>query len=171
MMPRSQPQMLPQAPNPTWPPNQAQARPSAAAQTARTPGFIPVQPLPVPPAPTIRGQSAEEAKPAPVWPTPGVVAAVAAPPLPPAPLAIPAPEQLGLSPARPMEPVQLDWAAARTRLDQLGATCFHLEKLDNGWRFTCLLPTAEAGKQRRIDVEAATEAEAVQAALERAEKK
>jgi hypothetical protein len=168
MMPRSMPQMLPQSPNSQRSPVQAPARSAPTAQAGRAPGFIPVQPLPVPQAPTIRGQSPEEPKPAPVWPPPGVVAAAAAPP---APLAIPAPEQLGLAAMRPVETARLDWAAARTRLDRLGATCFYLEKLDSGWRFTCLLPTAEAGKQRRIDVEAASEAEAVQVALERAEKK
>jgi hypothetical protein len=64
----------------------------------------------------------------------------------------------------------LDWDSARRRLTGVGASSFHLERLaPEGYRFTCLLPTANANRSHRVEAVAATEAEAVQLALNRAE--
>ncbi len=95
-----------------------------------------------------------------------------APPVtrPPARLAIPSPQQLGIAPAGGSTTAAVDWNAARHRLDRLGAVYFHVEKLDaGGYRFTCLLPTAQRGHTHRVETVAATEAEAVHLALARAE--
>jgi hypothetical protein len=87
----------------------------------------------------------------------------------PAPLMLPSPEQLGIS--RPLAALNtLDWTDAHRRLDQLGAVCFHLEKLpQGGYRFTCLLPTAEAAKRHRVEATGATEADVVRLALDQSE--
>jgi hypothetical protein len=80
---------------------------------------------------------------------------------------MPTPEQLGV--ARAAES-GVDWDAARRRLRDVGAVCFQLDHTPQGaCRFTCLLPTGETGRNHRVEVEAATEAEAVRLALERAE--
>jgi hypothetical protein len=48
--------------------------------------------------------------------------------------------------------------------------CFHLEKLTpGGYRFSCLLPTAQPGRTHRIEAEAVTETEVVRLALAKAE--
>jgi hypothetical protein len=83
---------------------------------------------------------------------------------------MPSPEQLGVVRAKPAAGDGVDWTAARRRLERLGATCFHLEKLaPNGYRFTCLLPTAQTGRAHHVEAVAATEAEAVRLALEKSE--
>jgi hypothetical protein len=83
-------------------------------------------------------------------------------------LSMPTPEQLGVAAVRPADAV--DWASARQRLDRLGAACFQLEKsAPDGFRFVCLLPTAQSGRTHRIETRATTEAEAVRTALEQAE--
>ena len=113
----------------------------------------PPRPAQAPP-PKVRAQSPEEPKPA----------------ARSTPLVMPTPEQLGIgSSARPA-PAAADWSAARRRLELLGASCFQLEKRPaGGYRFVCLLPTAQPGRSHRIEAEADTEAEAVRVALERAE--
>ncbi len=91
-------------------------------------------------------------------------------PLPPANriLRIPAPEDLGVQAARLS--ASLDWAAVHARLDQLGATCFHLERLPEGsYRFTCLLPTSQRDRQHRIEASGADKADTIRLALSRAE--
>src|SRR5688572_30824970 len=98
-------------------------RPQAAAAPARPPA----------PRPTVRLQSGDDLVPPPAAPRP-------------APLNMPSPEQLGVNTARPGHE-SIDWNAAHRRLNQLGATCFRIDKLDDGrWRATCLLPTAQQGK-------------------------
>src|SRR5260221_6986336 len=84
----------------------------------------------------IRGQSGEE--PAPKPPVKGPAPAVTL-----AKVDIPTPEEIGLlGAATPGKPVSsLDWPTARTRLDQLGATFYRLEKApEGGFRFVCALP-------------------------------
>jgi hypothetical protein len=89
---------------------------------------------------------------------------------PPARLTIPTPEQLGVAGAMARSEASVDWSAVHDKLNRLGASCFHLEKLSNGaCRITCLLPTGQEGRSRRIEAEAGSEAEAVRAALARAE--
>jgi hypothetical protein len=89
--------------------------------------------------------------------------------LPPSPVTLPKPEQLGIRKPRPREN-GLDWTDARRRLESLGAVTFQSTKLpEGGCRFTCLLPTDRANYNHRIEAEGATEAEAVRLGLERAE--
>ena len=85
-------------------------------------------------------------------------------------ISIPSPEELGVAQRRPPQNAALDWTEVHTRLDHLGASCFHLEKCSKGRsRVTCLLPTGQQGRSRRIEAEADTEAEAVRTALAKAE--
>lgn len=103
-----------------------------------------------PTPPVVRAQMEEESRPA------------------PARLTLPSPEQLGLaSPTSTGEAT--DWSKAHQRLDQLGAVCFHLDKLPKGCRVVCLLPTTQENRLHRIEVEAGSETEAVRLAIERAE--
>lgn len=82
-------------------------------------------------------------------------------------LQMPSPEQLGVVQANPVAP---DWAEAHRRFDQLGATCFQVERLpQGGCRVVCLLSTGRPDRSHRIEAEALTEAEAVRLALEKAE--
>ncbi len=81
-------------------------------------------------------------------------------------LAMPRPEDLGLTTAA----ATLDWNAIRQRLQQLGALSFRVDQLAaGGHRVTFLLPTADPRRTRQIETTAASEAAAVQLALERAE--
>ena len=82
---------------------------------------------------------------------------------------IPSPEELGVARARAPEISSINWTDVHTRLDRMGANCFHLEKLSGSCRVTCLLPTGQQGRSRRIEAEAETEAEAVRTALAKAE--
>ncbi len=84
-------------------------------------------------------------------------------------LTIPSPEELGVPQTKTSEAGAIDWTAVHNQLNQLGATCFHLERSEGGFRISCLLPTAQAGRTRRIEAEAASEAAAVQATLAKAE--
>jgi hypothetical protein len=92
-------------------------------------------------------------------------------PVAPRPMAraIPSPEELGIAISRSAENASTDWSEVHKRLDQLGATCFHLEKSTGGCRITCLLPTAQEGRTHRIEAEASSEADAVRATLAQAE--
>lgn len=143
------------------PPPQYVQQPPTAVPPPRFPGTPAVNPAP---APRLSRGVAPEAPPTPLR-------LVAADP-PPAPLVMPTPEQLGISaaakPAAP--PAPLDWADVHRRLDRLGITCFHLEKLTpDACRVVCLAPTADPTRQQRIEATGANQAEAVQRALLRAE--
>jgi hypothetical protein len=130
--------------SPVWPPAQ--------------PGLAAGQPAP---ARTFRGQAEEE----PASPAPEPPVEVA-----PAPLTIPSPDQLGVASVRAGNPTSTDWSAAHHRLDQLGALAFHEERIaGGGCRFICVLPTAQPNRMHRIEAEAASEAEAVQLTLDKAE--
>jgi hypothetical protein len=86
----------------------------------------------------------------------------------PAGLAIPSPEQLRLTPAAS---AKVDWSAIRGQLKQLQAACYQLDRVPaGGYRFTCWLPAAQAGKSYRIEAEGFSEAEAVRLCLERADR-
>ncbi|GIW80995.1 MAG: hypothetical protein KatS3mg105_2802 [Gemmatales bacterium] len=84
----------------------------------------------------------------------------------PAPLRLPSPEELGLTASKPV----FDWTAAHRRLEQLGATCFHIERLASGdYRVTAMFTTGSADRTRRIDAEAASAEQAAQMLLEKAD--
>jgi len=86
-----------------------------------------------------------------------------APARPPAPrsVAIPTPEELGIAAAPRRE--ELDWAAARRQMQQLGVVRFEFEDLPGGRaRFCCWV-----GSQK-VQADGDGEAEAVRACLERA---
>jgi len=97
-----------------------------------------------------------------------------APEDPPAPrrLSLPAPEDLGVHPPPDARvSTNLDWNAARAKLDQLGALSFRVDKLASGsHRVTLLLPTQSRDRTRQIETSAESEAAAVQMALEQAER-
>jgi hypothetical protein len=112
-----------------------------------------------PPQPVIRGQAEEEQTPRAVATAPRTVS-----------LSMPSPEELGVTLAPPGETTNVDWTSIHGRLDQLGATCFHLERFgQGGCRITCLLPINQQGKNHRIEAQADNEAEAVRLTLAKAE--
>ncbi len=86
-------------------------------------------------------------------------------------ITLPSPEQLGVvsvsaAPRAVAATDTLDWNAARTRLRQAGALSFQSTQLpQGGWRFTCLLPTAQPNHARHVEATGATEAEAIRLAL------
>jgi hypothetical protein len=87
-----------------------------------------------------------------------------------APIVLPTPEQLGVGLSKESQRKAIDWANVHDRLERLGASCFHQQKVpEGGYRITCLLPTAQSERTHRIEAQAATEAEAVRAVLARAE--
>lgn len=99
------------------------------------------------------------------------------PPTKAAKLVLPTPEELGVV-AAPRAPAAatptetqaaVDWNDAHARLRRLGALRFDLERVSNGHRVTFLLPTDRSDRTHQIEVAAATEAQAVQTALEQAE--
>lgn len=84
----------------------------------------------------------------------------------PTSLQLPAPEQLGVN----SPPSGTDWARVHQRLEQMGAVCFHLDKLSTGnYRVSCVLPSQTPDRTRHIDVEAGSKDEAVTLALAKAE--
>jgi hypothetical protein len=139
---------------PSWPPG-----PAATAQQQRPPIIrgVPPDDPPLPPQmPT---------QPAPI---------PAAPPLPPAPtptpVSIPTPEELGLAGSRQANG-NGDWLPGYRRLLNLGAYSFRIDRVPaGGVQITCLLPAGQAQRVRRVETQAATEAEAVRLAVEEAER-
>jgi hypothetical protein len=85
-------------------------------------------------------------------------------------LHMPSPEELGIGSASPAATPTLDWGAVHSRLNQLGATCFLVQRTAQGsYRISCLLPAGQSGRAHRIEAEAGAEAEAVRLALTRVE--
>lgn len=85
-------------------------------------------------------------------------------------LRLPSPEELGVGAAPAVAQDSSNWSTAQQRLDQLGATCLHMEKLpQGGCRLTCLMVTAQAGRSHRIDVQASSPGQAFTLAVEKAE--
>jgi hypothetical protein len=82
-------------------------------------------------------------------------------------LSLPPPETLGLTPKTVQ--AKVDWNVARARLQQLGATNFRADCLGaEGYRVRILL-TSPAGSLHEIETTAATEAAAVEVALQESE--
>jgi hypothetical protein len=134
-------------------------QPAPAAPVSVPPLRAPVPAVTAPQAacqPTIRAQSGEEHT-------------LATEPRP-APLKIPSPEQLGITSAVPVGSSSPDWGEIHRRLARLGAICLHQEKLaDGSCRFSCVLPTSEAGRVHRVEARAATDAQAALLVVESAE--
>src|SRR5262245_36650312 len=104
----SLPQFVQPAPRQPAPPRFPTGQtPVASAGSAASQSAVANQPPPR----TVRGQSPDE---------PGDNRSTS--------LVLPPPEQLGIVAVKNTE-AAVDWAAAHRRLDQLGATCFHLERL------------------------------------------
>jgi hypothetical protein len=83
---------------------------------------------------------------------------------------IPTPEELGVVAARTATG-NGDWLPGYRRLLDLGAYSFQIDRLPaGGFRITCLLPTGQAQRTRRIETQATTEAEAVSLAVEEAQR-
>jgi hypothetical protein len=151
-MPQQFPQQFPTMPAmqpPQFPTGQAMPRPAPAAPMMAS------GPAPQPRA--VRGVPADEP----------------APEVRPTRLAIPAPEQMGISASAVAASAEtpVDWAAIHRRLDSLGITCFHIERESAGWRVVCLQSCCcTPGKHHRIEAQGSSQGEAVQLALEQAER-
>lgn len=83
---------------------------------------------------------------------------------------LPSPEQLGIALASTGAPADTNWTAGYQRFKELGAVCFRIDKVPQGYRITCLLPTGQPGKEHRIEAEALSETEALRLALNDAER-
>lgn len=81
---------------------------------------------------------------------------------------MPSPEQLGVGRSRTATASSVDWNTVYQQLDRFGALGIQRQHLPSGgYRVACLLPTGQPDRQHRIDVEAASEAEAVRLTLEK----
>jgi hypothetical protein len=82
---------------------------------------------------------------------------------------MPSPGDLGIRVAKAEEP-PVDWNLVDQRLHKLGALSIHRQRLtQGGYRFFFLVPTSQADRVQRVEAVAATEAEAVRLALEKAD--
>lgn len=82
-------------------------------------------------------------------------------------LRMPSPEELGLGASKSHRD-EVDWMKVRERVQALGLSSFHLQKLpEGGFRFVCLVPTKNG--DHRIQAESISEAEAIERALTQAE--
>ena len=144
-----------QVPQP-WPPRSTQP-------TAQQPQFKPMataqQPMP---APTARGHR-EELPDALMKPPTAAVKL--------APLSMPSPEELGVTPTAPAAAlVKVDWNETRDRLQRMGCVGFQTAKIGDGrHRVVVTLRTNRVDQEQNIEAVAATEGEAVVAVLARAE--
>lgn len=114
------------------------------------------------PRPLVRAQAPDE-PPAAARPAPAQSQPMA--------LRIPSPEELGIGrgDAALASPARVDWSAVHGRLDQLGATCFLMQRNPDGIRVSCLLPAGQQGKSRHVEARASSEAEAVRLTLAKVE--
>ena len=134
-----------------------------APQTYAPPGqqYAPRAQAPAPAAPrpaapaVVRGQRPEDPPASERRPEPRVA------------LSLPPPEQLGIG--APTPAADVDWNAVHRRLHNLGSTSYQSQRTADGYRFTCLLPTADPSRTQRVEAQAASEAEAIRVALNRAE--
>ena len=114
-----------------------------------------------------RGKPYEEPPPLPILPAPAPVQ-----PVSPAPLSLPSPAALGVAPtARPAPTAaQVDWNAVHERMQRLGSVGVQSVPLSDGrHRVALTLPTNQVDQVHHVEAIAATEAEAVTAALVNAE--
>jgi hypothetical protein len=135
----------PQGGSGNWAPPQTQPPNMQYIQQAATRGLL------------ARGQAPDEAPAAPT-----TVAAEERP----VTLHIPSPGELGIETGQHGVHSDLDWAVIHSRLDQLGATCFQMQKtLEGGYRISCLLPTGRQGETHHVEAVAVSESDAVRLAL------
>ena len=143
------PEMLRPVENGTEPPPRyAQGSPKNPSKPVPNPGVL------------VRAQAADERQPR------------GASTVPTAKLMMPSPEELGLAAgaAPGSSPSRSEWTTARQRLDTLGASYYRLEKADAGFRFACSLPYhSDPNRERHFECVAATEADAIRAALAQVE--
>jgi len=86
------------------------------------------------------------------------------------PVRIPTPEQLGVASTRGgSRPTGFDWARVHQRLKELGSVGFQFEQTTSGYKVVCKLATAEFGRSHTVEGRGATEAEAAEQMLNRAE--
>lgn len=87
------------------------------------------------------------------------------------PLSLPTPEKLGIAgqtPAAPAAPSGVDWNAVHAYMKAIGVQEFGMERVpEDGYRFSVVMPTAEAGRSYRIDGAGSTENEAVRLCLDK----
>jgi hypothetical protein len=83
-------------------------------------------------------------------------------------LEVPSPDRFGLGAKNRI--VEVDWTDVHRRLAVQSITSFHLQKLSNGFRFTIVVPTAN-GERHSITSESDTDADAIDQALNRAERR
>jgi hypothetical protein len=157
MMPQPQFRPMPQGNMPQQQPPRTQV-PRQQAPVQQRPQPLAAAPLP---KPKVLGQSPDDPPPPPPPPP-------APPPVAVAMINLPSPEQLGVAAPKPGE-VGLDWGTVETRLQKLQPVCFQINQAQGGWKVICVLPTSLPEKTHRIETEAASRAEAVMAALQRAE--
>jgi hypothetical protein len=81
---------------------------------------------------------------------------------------LPRPEQLDIAPKTPADPNAVEWNAIHTYMKSIGVVSFGMERpAEGGYRFSLVMPTAEAGRTYRIDGGGTTEAEAVRVCLDK----
>jgi hypothetical protein len=80
-------------------------------------------------------------------------------------LAMPSPEELGLTaPKQPLND-EVDWPQIHEHLKQQGAVCSQRLQVQDGYRFIVLLSTTEKDRVHRIEADGPTESTAVRAAM------
>ena len=82
-------------------------------------------------------------------------------------LTLPPPEQLGIG--SPSAAADVDLNALNRRLDELGAESSEWRRTPDGYRFTCVLASADLSRRQRIEAQGATRADAARQLLARAE--
>lgn len=158
-----QPGQAPQVPQQRRPAANPAGR-AALADASRDP--LPPPPPANGPAPAPRVLRGVRGEDRPAAPAPAPQVAVRAS------VAIPTPEELGIGAARPAAATRqvasnLDWSTARAQMQQLGVVRFQLENTTSGGsRFSCWVGDGAAA--RLVQADGASEAEAVNACLDRA---
>jgi hypothetical protein len=154
---------VPPTPQRSWPP------PQAAAPQPRPP-VIRAAPDDDPPPPASSTEGRQPGT-APVTATLPPPSSTEGRPAGSSPVTIPTPEELGVASSR-TAPGNGDWLPGYRQLLDMGAYSFRIDRLPAGagFQITCLLPAGQAQRVRRIETQAASEAEAVRLAVEEAQR-
>jgi hypothetical protein len=150
-----------------------QRPPQPKAQPQPQPNWVP------PPAQTAQAPAARQLQAAPPLVVRGKIddppelpaRAIAPIQLPPAPVVLPSPEALNVTPKSAVAPAPpVDWNAAMVRFNRVGGMGIQRAQMPDGrYRVALTLRTDVADQTHNIEATAATEAEAVSAALTGAE--